>query len=113
MTYEFRLPPPDVAKDQPPQLGINFKWATQPPSCDSSSRSYAEIPGLYVDSLLPDGLVMQHGRKSLLPGDRLVGVNGENLEGLNSKVSYLSSPSLGINDFVSRSSQELFNCRAK
>ncbi|CAH8529687.1 unnamed protein product [Dicrocoelium dendriticum] len=80
-TYEFQLPN-DVPSGSSPSLGINFKWLTRPPNCDPS---FADVPGLYVDSLLPDGLVLKSGRSTVLPGDRLVGLNGEDLEGLSAK----------------------------
>lgn len=50
---------------------------------------YAPLPGLYVENLLPDGLVIQAERPTLLPGDRLVGLNGESLEGLHAKVRHV------------------------
>ncbi|TGZ52403.1 hypothetical protein CRM22_010625 [Opisthorchis felineus] len=86
LTFEFYLPSLEESKGEPPHLGVNFKWALHPPGCDDSNPSYAEIPGLYVDSLLSDGLITQYGRKTLLPGDKLVGLNGENLEGESCKV---------------------------
>ncbi|KER34238.1 hypothetical protein T265_00091 [Opisthorchis viverrini] len=83
LTFEFYLPSLEESRGEPPQLGVNFKWALHPPGCDPS---YAESPGLYVDSVLPDGLITQYGRKTLLPGDKLVGLNGENLEGESGKI---------------------------
>uniref|UniRef100_A0A183ACG0 PDZ domain-containing protein n=1 Tax=Echinostoma caproni TaxID=27848 RepID=A0A183ACG0_9TREM len=85
-TYEFRLPRKSTGTLIKPTLGVNFKWGTAPPDSDNStSPIYAPLPGLYVESLLPEGLVMQAGRPTLLPGDRLVGLNGENLDGLSAK----------------------------
>ncbi|CAL8096554.1 unnamed protein product [Calicophoron daubneyi] len=89
-TYEYNVPSVnDTRGDVKPSLGVNFKWATQPSEVSSSAfssrRSYAPAPGLYVDSLLDDGLVTLGNRHTLQAGDRLVGVNGQSLEGLKAK----------------------------
>ncbi|KAF7232855.1 hypothetical protein EG68_09647 [Paragonimus skrjabini miyazakii] len=81
-TYEFELPPQAPSQNGSPSLGVNFKWCVHPPNSDPA---YAEAPGLYVDSFVPGGLLSRLNRKTLLPGDRLVGLNGESLEGLNAK----------------------------
>ncbi|TPP56408.1 Patched domain-containing protein 3, partial [Fasciola gigantica] len=87
-TFEFRLPTNLSGVSGKPTLGVNFKWNTFPPDLDESTASmYAPLPGLYVESLLPDGLVIQAERPTLLPGDRLVGLNGDSLDGLGAKVS--------------------------
>lgn len=85
-TFEFRLPSTSNGILEKPALGVNFKWNTFPPDSDESTASmYAPLPGLYVENLLPDGLVIQAERPTLLPGDRLVGLNGESLDGLHAK----------------------------
>ncbi|KAF6774335.1 hypothetical protein AHF37_03310, partial [Paragonimus kellicotti] len=81
-TYEFELPPKAPSQNGSPSLGVNFKWCVHPPNSDPG---YAEAPGLYVDSFVPGGLLSRLNRKTLLPGDRLMGLNGESLEGLNAK----------------------------
>ncbi|KAF8562845.1 hypothetical protein P879_06036 [Paragonimus westermani] len=81
-TYEFELPSKARSQNGSPSLGVNFKWCVHPPNSDPA---YTEAPGLYVDSFVPGGLLSRLNRKTLLPGDRLVGLNGESLEGLNAK----------------------------
>lgn len=111
-TFEYQLPL-DTTTNQsdtikgPPVLGINFKWSNDiltSPLLSSSPSSpqtvttksitrpaspsqYSPIPGLYVDSLLPDTLVTSNNHVTVKTGDRLVAINGESVDGMNAKVS--------------------------
>lgn len=111
-TFEYQLPL-DTTNNQsdtikgPPVLGINFKWSNDiltSPLLSSSPSSpqtvttksitrpaspsqYSPIPGLYVDSLLPDTLVTSNNHVAVKTGDRLVAINGESVDGMNAKVS--------------------------
>ncbi|CAH8567017.1 unnamed protein product [Heterobilharzia americana] len=104
LTYEYYLPldtsQPDSSR--PPALGINFKWSNDILLSSSSSAEmskitvdneltptpssqYSPVPGLYIDSLLPGCIVTSDNRITLQPGDRLVGINGESVAGMNIK----------------------------
>ncbi|CAH8558470.1 unnamed protein product [Schistosoma guineensis] len=109
-TFEYQLPL-DTTTNQsdtikgPPVLGINFKWSNDiltSPLLSSSPSSpqtvttksitrpaspsqYSSIPGLYVDSLLPDTLVTSSNHVTVKTGDRLVAINGESVDGMNAK----------------------------
>ncbi|CAI2729525.1 unnamed protein product [Schistosoma spindalis] len=105
-TFEYHLPL-DTTTNQsdtikgPPVLGINFKWSndilisplssSSPSSAQSvttrpaSPSQYSPIPGLYIDSLLPDTLVTSNNHVTVKTGDRLVAINEESVDGMNAK----------------------------
>ncbi|CAH8539586.1 unnamed protein product [Schistosoma mattheei] len=109
-TFEYQLPL-DTTNNQsdtikgPPVLGINFKWSndiltssllssstsspqtvtTKSITRPASPSQYSPIPGLYVDSLLPDTLVTSNNHVTVKTGDRLVAINEESVDGMNAK----------------------------
>ncbi|CAH8577568.1 unnamed protein product [Schistosoma rodhaini] len=105
-TFEYQLPLDTTTNNQsdtikgPPLLGINFKWSndillsllssSSPSSPQSvtgptSPSQYSPIPGLYIDSLVPDTLVTSNNRVTVKTGDRLVAINDESVDGMNAK----------------------------
>ncbi|CAH8857471.1 unnamed protein product [Trichobilharzia szidati] len=100
LTYEYKLPLANSNqsdKHSSPALGINFKWSndipyisstassSSSPSAKSPNVQYSPVPGLYIDSLLPESIITSGNRITVQPGDRLVGINGESVDGMNAK----------------------------
>ncbi|CAH8613303.1 unnamed protein product [Schistosoma rodhaini] len=105
-TFEYQLPLDTTTNNQsdtikgPPLLGINFKWSNdillsllssssqsspQSVTGSASPSQYSPIPGLYIDSLVPDTLVTSNNCVTVKTGDRLVAINDESVDGMNAK----------------------------